>query len=342
MNGVNITFDGYYMFHRTRSNFFKYARNDFYLREKDRNDLRKKIAIDILAAARRFGDPDRVILALDSGSWRNEIDLSYRAQRVPDPLFNWEVFWQIVEEAIKDLESIGVYPFKVNNLEADDIIHLWSKYLFKKGEHCVIISNDRDMQQLVDYNNGSASIIVWDNNSRSQKIVVSDSNISSLPHANYIRKLFEDSILHRLDPISFVIRKILAGDGSDNISQVYSFTDPISNKVHNITESKLDQIEKSFKKMYLSINIDKIYEYKSYRKDLAISIISSFRQPLKEEVILQVMNKINVNIKLIHLDRKYIPPLLLAEFDMLLDEAERKMPKMLKVENLKLINNGRV
>lgn len=100
---------------------------------------------------------DRVILACDGrGNWRKDVDPNYKANRkafresFED--INWDEEFNNFNVFIKQLDSsTPFYILKLNKLEADDIIA--SAVRFYKDYNCIIVSTDKDYDQLLSLSN---------------------------------------------------------------------------------------------------------------------------------------------------------------------------------------------
>ncbi len=95
-------------------------------------------------------NPRYFVAALDSTTptFRHEQFKEYKANRAktPDDL---KAQFPMIEECLKVL---GIPLLRVNGYEADDIIATIARRCDKAGRHCVILSADKDLQQLADDN----------------------------------------------------------------------------------------------------------------------------------------------------------------------------------------------
>jgi 5'-3' exonuclease len=100
---------------------------------------------------------DTVILALDYGSWRKQIDKTYKAQRQDFRESKEEKsWWDTRYKEFNDLyDKMKIsFPFnfiKLYNCEADDVISVSCRYYPQK--EIIIISHDRDLEQLCQFEN---------------------------------------------------------------------------------------------------------------------------------------------------------------------------------------------
>jgi len=112
----------------------------------------RKIATDMSYAIRAFGKPDRVILTIDSRSWRKDIvveEADYKGHRVKDDTIDWDSFYKCMNEFAAHLERRGVIVSREERAEGDDLMYLWADRLYEAGQDAVIITGDKDLTQCV-------------------------------------------------------------------------------------------------------------------------------------------------------------------------------------------------
>lgn len=137
----------------------------------------------------------KIILCLESKSWRSKILPSYKTNRTADRAKNKEVYdliYQISNQALKTLEMCGVPNVKFEWCEGDDVIAILSKFVF--DEKITIVSNDKDITQLI---NDRISVLSYHNMILWNKNNFFDKNKQQLM----------EELIYR-------------GDGSDNIPSV--------------------------------------------------------------------------------------------------------------------------
>lgn len=166
----------------------------------------------------KFGE---LVICNDSGNyWRKDVYSGYKQQRKEkrdnDPV-NWinlyETFDKIRDE-IRD--NLPYKSIRVDRCEADDIMYVLCKN-FSYEEKILIVSSDKDMIQLLKFNNVSIF------NPRLDKIIQKPTDIDSI--------LFEH---------------ILKGDSSDNIPNILTDTDLFLKKTERqkpMTIKKIQQFK---------------------------------------------------------------------------------------------------
>jgi 5'-3' exonuclease len=102
---------------------------------------------------------DLIILAIDYGSWRKDIDKSYKAQRKEfKESFKEDSWWQQryseFNELFKKLDiCLPIHQIKIWKTESDDILSASCRYY--KDKKIILISSDKDIEQLAYFPNVS-------------------------------------------------------------------------------------------------------------------------------------------------------------------------------------------
>lgn len=104
----------------------------------------------ILESLVRLHKPDRVLVVFDKGvdKKRREILPEYK-RREKKTDFDYENFIQQKEDVQKMLEYLGVPYLQPDKGEADDIIWLYARKYKRRGDHSIIVSTDKDFNQLL-------------------------------------------------------------------------------------------------------------------------------------------------------------------------------------------------
>lgn len=85
-----------------------------------------------------------------STKWRKEQWPPYKENRVKDdPNYKW--VGPLMEKCYSFFENLHVKQLKVDNCEGDDCIYATCKYYAEKGEPVRIISNDKDLSQIMNF-----------------------------------------------------------------------------------------------------------------------------------------------------------------------------------------------
>jgi len=100
---------------------------------------------------------DLIILAIDYGSWRKDIDLTYKAQRKDFRESKkedswWQERYSEFNDLYKKLDiALPVHQIKLWKCESDDILSVGCRYFVDKD--IILISSDKDIEQLVYFKN---------------------------------------------------------------------------------------------------------------------------------------------------------------------------------------------
>lgn len=248
--------------------------------KESQSQLMRKLCIDFASEVRKMAPfVDQIVVAVDAKSWRKDLfpDAQYKGTRTHDDSINWKAVFGVYAEWQKILEQKGIIIHQVQGAEADDVMYGWSTQLNSEGKNCIAWTGDRDLIQLVNYNQATDAYTLWYYNSKKKLIafegfedvmasrktstMTNDEllfNISS-EEATY-DKLKEDFQawmdknrveVQEINCDDFVFGKILQGDKSDNIPSVITWTKAASNgKIRNysLTEKHCVKILEQYKK----------------------------------------------------------------------------------------------
>ncbi len=170
----------------------------------DLKPLVKHVAFTMLLnIKKKFGS--RIILACDSknGYWRKDEYQYYKGHRKHEntEFLNWTLVHETINELKQEIrEHFSYVLLEVDGAEADDVIAVLCKYyqdnelsdgtLFSEPLDIIIVSNDKDFQQLQKYSN----VEQWNNIEK--KFILCD------------------------DPKKFLEEHIAIGDSGDNIPSI--------------------------------------------------------------------------------------------------------------------------
>lgn len=256
---INILVDGNYLFHKTFgvfSGFGTKSPGDVLSSEKDRNMFIRKVITDLCYALNQVPDISRVIFCKDSRSWRKDYKITrsvYKESRVKSEGVDWGSFFKLMDELGLYLEQNGYIYSRLQGAEGDDLIWGWCDFLKDKEDCVLVISGDKDMHQLVRYENEKWTGI-WNSNSKNNKLIVSDNwekgkelepSIFDVTPASgstdyKLDKLISLCSLEKINTKEFVFKKILTGDKKDDVPGAFPFMK--GDKVHNISDAKAQKI----------------------------------------------------------------------------------------------------
>jgi len=159
----------------------------------------------ILHSIKDMGDIIVCWDGLNSSKYRRQFYPNYKINRIKkeeemteeDKLFKYKKNISI-NQSQKLLTALGIPQIIINEIEADDIIAILSKHFISNNNEVIIVSNDRDLQQLLHLGLKVYSPIIME---------IIDENVFKEKHgynSNYL-----------------VLEKAICGDSSDNIKGLY-------------------------------------------------------------------------------------------------------------------------
>lgn len=259
--------------------------------KESQSQLMRKLCIDFASEVRKMAPfVDQIVVAVDAKSWRKDLfpDAQYKGTRTHDDSINWKAVFGVYAEWQKILEQKGIIIHQVQGAEADDVMYGWSTQLNSEGKNCIAWTGDRDLIQLVNYNQATDAYTLWYYNSKKKLIafegfedVMSSRKTSTMTNDELLfniaseeatyDKLKEDFQtwmdknrveVQEINCDDFVFGKILQGDKSDNIPSVITWTKAASNgKIRNysLTEKHCVKILEQYKKEESEFTIEHFF-----------------------------------------------------------------------------------
>ena len=148
---LNIVMDASGMFYRslfTVGNFDGKKGEKLLDTKKSQGVFMRKLATDFSSIIREIENPSRVIVCMDSSSWRKTIQIDDggykhdREEKKEDSPVNWKVFYELIEKFSVILSQKGYIVSKIPGAEADDLLYLWSRMLNDMGENVILVTGD--------------------------------------------------------------------------------------------------------------------------------------------------------------------------------------------------------
>ncbi|MCW5197556.1 5'-3' exonuclease [Buchnera aphidicola] len=210
--------------------------------------------------------PKKVIVVFDhkKKNFRKKIYKKYKSNRIKIP----EDLKNQIKKIIKIIKYMGITVLKIPGIEADDIIGTVAKYQSKKEKKILILTNDKDMTQLI------------------------NSKIHILNHQNKI--ITKQEVIQKFGVKPKLIKYLLAisGDQSDNIPGIPGIGIKTAQKILENFKS-LKEIYKNLKKLSL-LNIRN-----------AKNLPQIFKKNKKIAFISYTLSKIKLNIEPSLLKKKF-------------------------------------
>jgi len=213
--------------------------NNRYADEYELNqELKLMLIKSINKVLRTFPFIDNIIFVADGGSWRNQLEIpqyiydeisdvqsaEYKGNRVRSDDINWDLLFASYNDFITTLQSTGITSCQENGIEGDDWCYHWSTLLNSQGTNCIIWTKDNDLKQLVSMNADKCFTAWWN---ETNGLFVEDFpedefnflfNTEFNINEDTLNKLIDKAKeIHKIDPKTIVIDKIIRGDAGDNI-----------------------------------------------------------------------------------------------------------------------------
>jgi len=154
----------------------------------------------------QYHKPSKFILAFDGKEyWRKDIYPEYKAKRKSardKSTIDFEKFFPVSNKFLSDLQTVfkNWHVLQMDKIEADDIIAVGTKDIFRASDSIINISTDKDMYQLMKFDN--------------------------YKQYDPIKRVYVESI----NPKEDLQIKLLTGDISDNIPSVKKKCGPVTAK----------------------------------------------------------------------------------------------------------------
>ena len=267
----------------------------------------------------RFDGGVGLVLCFDNKTWRKKYYPEYKSHREYDDAVDWDMYFRFVDDFCQKVQEIhNMRVSKIEGGEADDLLYLWSKKLNNLGNDCIVISEDKDLHQLVRNTADDNFTIVYNNSYKTpklfkhpdtnlqqglKKITIMNVNDALISSRNIIKGIMNEvDSIEEVDTEIFIIKKILIGDDGDNVPSVWFWE--ANGKRKRITPSVADKIVKNF----LSMNEKPLYylfnDFEFFKKSLAISIKFITGIKIEDEELKQNIER-NCNLMCLH--QKFIP-----------------------------------
>lgn len=272
MKSINVVFDGNYLVHKTFSVIRSYNPNaetadELFKDTKIKGVFLRKMIIDACAALNKIKVPiKKVVWVFDTTSWRYGIHPDYKHKLSKPREDDYTQVFEVMEKMIDKLTKVGFMVNRVQGMEGDDLLYFWSQMFENMDQDALLITGDGDMHQLV-----SDNISIFNNNSKNLNLyATTELDLIDSPEIK----------INIVDAKRVVIRKILLGDGGDNVPSV-----------------KKGFGEKTFDKFYDALPVDAIRT--GNIKDMAEDLDIQFGKFIKSKE--SFFKQIELNIKLTYL-----------------------------------------
>jgi hypothetical protein len=359
---INICIDGNNIFHKTFGVFAGYGTVDpskVLSKKSDQSMFIRKVATDLCASLKNLPTGGRLVFTMDSRSWRKNVEIEnggYKSNRVKDENVDWTLFFTLMEEFGIQLEKQGFIFSKVDTAEGDDLLYYWSNHFNKIGENCIIISGDKDMHQLVNLSDESWCVI-WTSNSKKNIVTAPEGWKEKWLDANDSVSIFDmGSVIssdkeklsaliskcqyNEIDPLNFIINKIMIGDDGDAVPSVWDISE--GGKTRRFTQSKSTQLLEAIKsdERWTSLEFRDLMTNEGFIEWASGYILRIMKDVDSTENRNKVKRNLDRNYRLMFLDSTALPEEVISSMS---DEVERgiSLPrKSITLDRIKILDGS--
>jgi 5'-3' exonuclease len=173
-------------------------------------------------------------------SWRKKLIGNYKSTRKKDSDIDWAFVYNAYDEFKKSMRGF-LKILEAPNVEGDDWISFLTSVANKEGRSTIIVSNDYDIKQIVNYGLEPLFINIMTNEMYNKEKLFLPKNyqiflnkVSNLPNNDIFElndnseflglldKFIKKYEINEIDPVESLMIKIISGDQSDNIRSVWS------------------------------------------------------------------------------------------------------------------------
>ena len=293
MKRFTLIIDGHNFFYRSIWSTFKQGGKKILTTQKDMDTFEKKLMLDFCAVVKQASPIiNDVVFVRDSHSWRKDLLLQqeYKGNRkkVNDEI-DKNGFNTVTANFINTLRNLGVKVSYTERSEGDDLIYAWSDYLFNEGKSSLILSTDRDLNQLVKCVNdvhiiqyGPVNNKLWVSEG-TKKFIDKLNEKHEVTQENLFNEIFTISIendpferfiestnVEVVDPEKVRFMKVVGGDTSDNIYPVYYKPGTETTRAKGLGEKTVEKIYNQFKE-----KLGCEFDYHIYGQEDTIKMLSN-------------------------------------------------------------------
>lgn len=307
---VDLLIDGNYILSK---NVFTLHKNNLLF-----GALYKSLEISI-SNYRKWFPFANVYLVSDSkeGSWRKKLTKSYKSTRKKDSDIDWSFVYNTYGEFKESLKG-KVKVLEAPQVEGDDWLSFLVNQANSNGRSCIIVSNDHDIKQVVNYGIDPLYINIMTNEMWNKEKLFLPKNyqiflnkISNLPNDDIfnlndnadflalLNRFISKYEIQEINPLESLIIKIISGDVSDNINSVWSQTK--AGKTRGIGTKGAKSIYDQYVSEFGEINLNDTDLFEN------IADLICERKKLSKTQIESIVENIKDNMKLIDLRLENLP-----------------------------------
>jgi 5'-3' exonuclease len=250
-------------------------------------------------------------------SWRKQLAGSYKATRKKDSDIDWNFVYNAYGE-FKDSMKGFVKVLESPHVEGDDWLSFLATKANNEGRSTIIVSNDYDIKQIVNYGLDPLFINIMTNEMYNKEKLFLPKNYQIF--LNKVSKLPSDDIfnlndnadflllldrfikkyeINEIDPVESLMIKIISGDTSDNIGSVWSVTK--NGKKRGIGDKGAKTIYDEYLQEFGEVNLGDPDLYEN------IADLICEKKKLSKTQIESIVENIKANMRLIDLRLHNLP-----------------------------------
>lgn len=295
----------------------------------------RKLATDLAYQIRLWeGLIGNVVWTLDSKSWRKDFfpEHDYKGNRTQSTEIDWNGFSKAVTDFSAILAKHGVIISKIDGAEGDDLIYAWDTACTSTERSVIILTGDRDLVQLVNFNESNkthtilyspvqSKLYTWSGfsdwlstkdeepetedffASLRQSISPSERNKTLISQLIAKKKLD----IEEVNTVNFLFKKILTGDLGDNVMPAYWYLKKDKSgkeRMYKISDAKASLIVSEFEKKHGPLNFMYMFndDLLADLRNITVKIMKADK--MSPETIL---GNLKNNVQLMVLSSKTIP-----------------------------------
>ena len=262
-------------------------------------------------------------------SWRKGINPDYKAQRKKDSDINWDFVYKTYTEFKKRSKLFKV--LEAPHCEGDDFISFILNKTNQKGQSNLIVSNDHDIKQLINFSIDPLWINFMTNEMYNQEKLflpkeyqIFLNSVKKLPNNDifnlndnndFIRlmdKFTSNYRIFEVNNIFSLVSKVISGDPGDNIKSVLQISK--NGKIRGIGEKGAIGILEEYKNEFGEISLEDPDLYEN------IADIICEKKKISKTNIPNIINKIKYNMSLINLKLTNLPNEIVNEMNSIYDK----------------------
>ena len=350
MKRFTLIIDGHNFFYRSLWSCFRQTgKGKVLTNQKDMDAYEKKLMLDFCSVIKQVNPIiNDIVFVRDSHSWRKDLLLQqeYKGNRkkVQDDI-DKNGFNVVTGNFMNTLNAIGVKVSHAERSEGDDLIYAWSDHLFNAGRSSLILSTDRDLNQLVKCVNdvhiiqyGPVNNKLWVSEP-SYRIIQKLNERHDVTQENLFNELFTVSIendpferfvetttIEVVDPERVRFMKIVGGDTSDNIYPVYYKAGTETTRAKGLGAKTVEKIYNQFKE-----KLGCEFDYHIYGQDdtikLLCNVIYDVAKINDEDFTRRMLyENIKTNASLVSLTSDTIPDDVMSNMEVDIDIEDSRNP----------------